>query len=113
MIKTQLLKYIKASIEDEYAMEVLYYSIKSAALKNGLAFETATSIVVDGRFLGETIQIGFNNRFQSQIKTVALLLMEDSLVKQFRLILIIDSKPRLRLSHCCYQSELGCLIRDI
>ena len=74
MIKTQLLKYIKASIEDEYAMEVLYYSIKSAALKNGLAFETATSIVVDGRFLGETIQIGFNNRFQSQIKTVALLL---------------------------------------
>lgn len=74
MIKTQLLKYIKASIEDEYAMEVLYYSVKDAALKNGLAFENATSIVVDGRFLGETIQIGINNQFQSQIKTVALLL---------------------------------------
>lgn len=74
MIKTQLLKYIKASIEDEYAMEVLYYSVKDAAIKNGFAFETATSIVVDGRFLGETIQIGINNRFQSQIKTVALLL---------------------------------------
>lgn len=74
MIKTQLLKYIKASIEDEYAMGVLYYCVKDAALKNGLAFETATSIVLDGRFLGETIQIGINNRFQSQIKTVALLL---------------------------------------
>jgi len=74
MIKTQLLKYIKASIEDEYAMGVLYYSVKDAALKNGLAFETTTSIDIDGRFLGETIQIGINNRFQSQIKTVALLL---------------------------------------
>jgi hypothetical protein len=74
MIKTQLLKYIKASIEDGYAMDVLYYCIKDAALKNGLAFETATSVVIDGRFLGETIQIGISNRFQSQIKTVALLL---------------------------------------
>ena len=74
MIKTQLLKYIKASIRDEYAMEALYYCVKDAALKNGLAFETATSIVIDGRFLGETIQIDINNRFQSQIKTVALLL---------------------------------------
>ena len=74
MIKTQLLKYITASIEDEYAMEVLYYCIKDAALKNGLAFKTATSVVVDGRFLGETIQIDLNDRFQSQIKTVALLL---------------------------------------
>lgn len=74
MIKTQLLKYITASIEDEYAMEVLYYCIKDAALRNGLAFDTATSVVVDGRFLGETIQIDMNNRFQSQIKTIALLL---------------------------------------
>ena len=74
MIKTQLLKYITASIEDEYAMEVLYYCIKDAALKNGLAFKTATSVAIDGRFLGETIQIDLNDRFQSQIKTVALLL---------------------------------------
>ncbi len=74
MIKTQLLKYITASIEDEYAMEVLYYCVKDAALKNGLALEAATSVIVDGRFLGETIQIGISNRFQSQIKTVALLL---------------------------------------
>lgn len=74
MIKTQLLKHIKASIENEYAMEVLYYSVKDAALKNNLAFENATSIVINGRFLGETIQIGINNQFQSQIKTVALLL---------------------------------------
>lgn len=74
MIKTQLLKYIKASIRDEYAMEALYYCVKDAALKNGLAFETITSIIIDGRFLGEAIQIDFNNRFQTQIKTVALLL---------------------------------------
>lgn len=81
MIKTQLLKYIKASIEDEYTMEVLYYCIKNAALSNGLAFENATSIVIDGKFHGEPIQIGINNRFQTQIKTVSLLLSVRALMQ--------------------------------
>lgn len=81
MIKTQLLKYIKASIEDEHAMEVLYFCIKDAALRNGFAFDKTTSIIIDGKFHGEAIQIGINNRFQSQIKTIALLLSVRALMQ--------------------------------
>lgn len=74
MIKTQLLKYIKTSIEDEYAMEVLYYCIKDAALKNGFVFNNESGVEINGKYHGEPILIGMSNRFQSQIKTVALLL---------------------------------------
>lgn len=69
-----MLNYIKEIIEDDYAMEVLYYSVRKTILDNDFTLQNCTTIKISDRFIEPPVTININHNVSNQTKTFALLL---------------------------------------
>lgn len=74
MKQKYILNYIRESIGDEYAMEVLYYTFKNAIIENDYSLRDVSFVDIDGRFHGETIRVGTSMKYRSSLHTISLLL---------------------------------------
>ena len=74
MKQKYILNYIKESIGNEYAMEVLYYTLKKAVLENDYNIKEVSFIDIDGKFHGEKIRVGTRMKYRSALHTFSLLL---------------------------------------
>lgn len=80
MKKISLVKYIRQSIEDEYAMNVLYHCLKKKFLDIDFVSRDMYEFVLDGRFHGEPISLSFRTRYKSPCHSLALLLSLRALI---------------------------------
>ncbi len=74
MKQKYILDYIKESIGDGYAMEVLYFTFKNAVKENDYSLKDVSYVDIDGRFHGETIRVGTRMRYRSALHAISLLL---------------------------------------
>ena len=74
MKNISLLKYVKEHVEDEYAMNVFYYSIKKMFSENDFSLADFSSFYIDGRFLGDSLNITFKAKYKTRKHSIALLL---------------------------------------
>ena len=74
MKNISLEKYIRQSIEDEYAMNVLYHCLKERSLGVDFVNRNIDRFVIDGRFHGEPICISLPSRYKTPCHSLALLL---------------------------------------
>ncbi len=101
MKNISLLKFAKDYVEDEYAMEVFYQSIKKLFADNGFSLSELSSFFIDGRFLGDTLNITFKAKYKTRKHSLALLLSLRLLTHNHKYIqlceddgLILISRPR-------------------
>lgn len=74
MKNISLVKYIRQSVEDEYAMNVLYHCLKKKFLDIDFVSRDMDRFVLDGRFHGEPICLSFRTRYKTPCHSLALLL---------------------------------------
>lgn len=93
--------FIKKNVEDDYAMNVFYYSVKNCFLERDFSLYGVSYFVIDGRFFGETIRISTKCGFRTPLHALAFLLSLRLLAMDSRYLklceddsLIFVSKPR-------------------
>ena len=74
MKQIYMLDYIKESIDNKYAMEVLYYTIKNAVITNDYNLKDVLFVDIDGRYHGDEIRVGTRMRYRSDLHTISMLL---------------------------------------
>ena len=74
MKETSLITYVKKYIEDDYAMDVFYYSVKKAFVDKGFSLYGFSYFYIDGRFLGESLKIKTTGNYRTPVHSLALLL---------------------------------------
>ncbi len=101
MKNISLLRFVKDYVEDEYAMNVFYQSIKKQFAGNDFSLADLSSFFIDGRFLGETLSITFKAKYKTRRHSLALLLSLRLLAHNHKYIqlceddsLILPSRPR-------------------
>jgi len=101
MIDITLNKLVKANIDDEYAMNVLYYSLKKQFIEKEFSFQNFSYFNIDGRFFGDTIRISSKGNYRTPAHALSLLLSIRILMLNNKCIklceddnLIFVSKPR-------------------
>lgn len=101
MKETSLITYIKKNVEDEYAMNVFYYTIKKSFVERNFSLHGFSFFFIDGRFLGEAIKVSSNANYRTPLHALGCLLSVRLLMKNHKYIklcdddsLIVVSKPR-------------------
>lgn len=101
MKETSLITYIKKNVEDEYAMNVFYYTIKKSFVERKFSLHGFSFFFIDGRFLGEAIKVSSNTNYRTPLHALGCLLSVRLLMKNHKYIklcdddsLIVVSKPR-------------------
>lgn len=96
-----LLRFVRDYVEDEYAMSVFYQSIKKKFAENDFSLADLSSLFIDGRFLGETLNITFKVNYKTRRHSLALLLSLRLLTHNPKYIqlcdddrLLLQSRPR-------------------
>ena len=74
MKETSLITYVKKYIEDDYAMDVFYYSVKKAFVDKDFSLYGFSYFFIDGRFLGESLKIKSTGNYRTPVHSLALLL---------------------------------------
>lgn len=87
---SSLFKYIKSIVNDDYAMEVLYFHLKSACQKHNFTLDKVSSITISKKYLKDEIKIYINNKYSNEIKTIALLLSFRAIMLNKMLINLCD-----------------------
>ena len=80
MITTQLYKCINVIIDDDYAMDVLYYSIRKTMIENNLSLEGLNAVRTYHDLLPEDISININHSVSNQIDSFFILLSIKALI---------------------------------
>ena len=101
MKEISLFTYIKKHIEDDYAMNVLYYSVKKAFAERNFTLHGFSYFFIDGRFLGESLKVTSKGNHRTTIHSLSFLLSLRLLILDHKYLelcnddnLIIMSKPR-------------------
>ena len=101
MKETSLITYVKKYIEDDYAMDVFYYSVKKTLVDKDFLLYGLSSFYIDGRFLGESLKIKSTGNYRTSVHSLALLLSLRLLMIDHEYLklceddsLIFISKPR-------------------
>ena len=74
MKETSLITYVKKYIEDDYAMDVFYYSVKKAFVDKDFSLYGFSYFYIDGRFLGDSLKIKSTGNYRTPVHSLALLL---------------------------------------
>lgn len=74
MKETTLITYVKKYIEDDYAMDVFYNSVKKAFVDKDFSLNGFSYFFIDGRFLGESLKIKTTGNYRTPVHSLALLL---------------------------------------
>jgi hypothetical protein len=65
---------IKKNIEDTYFLEVLYYYVRRALIRKDFNLAEISGIKFNGRFLGHELDIDFSVDYDTELKSLGLLL---------------------------------------
>jgi len=65
---------IKKNIEDTYFLEVLYYYVRRALIRTDFNLEEISGLKLNGRFLGHELDIDFSVDYDTDLKSLGLLL---------------------------------------
>lgn len=71
---TALISFVKQYIEDDYALEVFYYSVKKAFVDRKYSLHGISDFIIDGRFLGDRIRITTTGNYRTPVHSLALIL---------------------------------------
>ncbi len=71
---TALISFVKQYIEDNYALEVFYYSVKKAFVDRKYSLYGISDFYIDGRFLGDRIRITSTGNYRTPVHSLALIL---------------------------------------
>ena len=100
MREVSLLKFLSRYVEEDYAMDVLYYCVKKTFIENNFSLTGVSSFCVDGRFLGDSVTVHTHANFRTEKHAVAFLLSLRILMLNKHYIelcendsLILKSKP--------------------
>ena len=74
MIKQKIKNYVSDHIDDDYAMDVLYYAVKTAVVERDFDLRNIRYFEIDGRFLGEPYRVNTNARYVTTIDSLSLVL---------------------------------------
>lgn len=66
--------YIEKYVEDEYAMNVFYYSVKKSFVQNDYSLYGFSYFFIDGRFLGESLRVIIKRNLRTPMHALAFLL---------------------------------------
>jgi hypothetical protein len=69
-----LARFIKDSVEDEYTMNVFYSIVKRSFVDNDFSLSNVSSFYIDGRFLGEALDITSRVRYKTVQHALAFML---------------------------------------
>ncbi len=101
MKETSLFNFIQKNIENEYAMDVFYYTIKKSIIERDFSLSGTFDFHIDGRFFGDTIRIYDIGNQKTPLHSFALLLSLQLLMRNHKYIklcnensLIFVSKPQ-------------------
>lgn len=101
MKETSLITYVKKYIEDDYAMNVFYYSVKKAFVDRDFSLYNFSYFFIDGRFLGESLKIKTTGNYRTPVHSLALMLSLRLIMVDHKYLklceddsLIFISKPR-------------------
>lgn len=116
---TQMLKYIKSIIDDDYAMEVLYYSIRKTIADNDFTLKGTTAIKISNKFLESSVVININHRFTKQLEAFSLLLSVRALMLDKALIeycdgdmLLFEEYPTHKFGWIAYTTMIMDCMKD-
>lgn len=74
MKEIPLISFVRSIVEDNYVMNVFYYSIKKSFVERGFSLHGYSYIKVDGRFLGNAIKVCLTGNYRTSIHSLSLLL---------------------------------------
>jgi hypothetical protein len=101
MKDTSLISFVKKHIEDDYAMNVFYYSVKKTFIERNYSLYGFSSFFIDGRFLGESLKVTSNANYRTPLHALGCLMSIRLLMINHKYIklcdddsLIVVSKPR-------------------
>lgn len=98
MKNIQLFRFIQENIEDEYAMNVFYNLLKDLFINNGFSLANIPSVNIDGRFLGEDINVKLYVRKSNPVYSIALLLSVRLLILNHNYIHFCENDNLILLS---------------
>ena len=101
MKDTSLISFVKKHIEDDYAMNVFYYSVKKTIIERNYSLYGSSYFFIDGRFLGESLKVTSKANYRTPLHALGCLLSIRLLMINHNCIklcdddsLIVVSKPR-------------------
>ena len=101
MKEISLISFVKKHIEDDYVMNVLYYSVKNAFVEKDFSLYGFSYFHIDGRYLGDTIKVTSRGNYRTPVHSLALILSLRLIMLNHKYLesceddsLIITSKPR-------------------
>ena len=96
-----LVKLVEKNVEDEYAMNVLYYTVKKQFISNNFSLQNVTHFYIDGRFFGDTIKVSSNGNYRTPVHALSLMLSIRLLMLNNQCVIMCDddnlifvSKPK-------------------
>lgn len=106
-----LISFVRKYVEDDYAMDVFYYSVKKTFVEKDLSLHGISYFIIDGRFLGESIKVTFTGNYRSPVHSLALILSLRLIMIDHEYLkmcqddsLIFISKPRESFQWISYMS---------
>ena len=98
MKETSLITYVKKYIEDVYAMNVFYYSVKKAFVDKDFSLYNYSYFFIDGRFLGESLKIRTSENYRTPVHSLALLLSLRLIIVNHKYIKLCDDDSLIFIS---------------
>lgn len=89
---TRLIDYIRTSIDDDYSMEVLYYTLKWSMANHNFTFNDRKGIKISDKFLNEVTVVDFARKYDGVAEAFSLLLSVRALMLNGEYISLCDSE---------------------
>lgn len=93
-----LFSYVKKHLEDDYAMNVIYYSAKKAFVERNYTLHGFSYFFIDGRFLGESLKISSKGNYRSTIHSLAFFLSLRLLMINHKYLQLCDDDSLILIS---------------
>lgn len=101
MKEISLYTFVTKNLEDEYAMNVFYQSVKSDMIVHNFNLSSCSYFFIDGRFLGESLKVSSKANYRTTVHSLILLLSLRLLMINHKYLklceddsLLFISKPR-------------------
>lgn len=98
MKEISLITYIKKHLDDDYAMNVLYYSAKNAFVEQDYTLHGFSYFFIDGRFLGESLKVLSKANYRTTIHSLAFFLSLRLLMINHKCLQLCDDDSLIFIS---------------
>lgn len=101
MKEISLITFVKKNLEDDFAMNVFYQSVKSIMAEHDFSLYGFSYFFIDGRFLGESLKVTSKTNFRTVVHSLSFLLSLRLMIINHKYLklceddsLLFVSKPR-------------------